>query len=161
MPDYPDHTARFVSRIYPSLKFGFGNCPLAWYSGGAVPPTITRTCQKKLSLGGTAPPPYHSHQRNFPFERQIAAYPRKKPHRPMQAMRLLMYIKKDVSVLFRCILLIQKCPTYSSAAFSCSATSALMRCANSSIVMVACSPPPCLRMETSPSALSFSPTITM
>ena len=45
--------------------------------------------------------------------------------------------------------------------FSCSATSSLMRFANASIVIVACSPPPCLRMETRPSAASFSPTITM
>ena len=45
-------------------------------------------------------------------------------------------------------------------AFSISATSALMRLANSCIDIVACSPPPCWRMETSPSAASFSPTIT-
>ena len=31
---------------------------LEWYSGGAVPPTVTDAWQKRQSVGGTAPSPY-------------------------------------------------------------------------------------------------------
>ncbi len=52
-------------------------------------------------------------------------------------------------------------PTYPSISLSWSATSSLIRWAKSAMLMVACSPPPCLRMETRPSTDSFSPTTTM
>ena len=42
---------------------------LVWYSEGAVPPTVTVTCQKCCSLGGTAPSPYQTMGFALPLNR--------------------------------------------------------------------------------------------